>query len=70
MPAKISRAVYRTRCYACGVRLTHNEMQDPDATIAAHIRSGECPVKEKDTEDERQRRINELMRRESSWKTN
>ena len=48
MPAKISRAVYRTRCYACGVRLAHNEMQDPDATIAAHIRSGECPVKEKE----------------------
>lgn len=52
MPAKISRAVYRTRCYACGVKLTHNEMQDPDATIAAHIRSGECPNSERRDDDE------------------
>lgn len=47
MPPKISRAVYRTGCYACGMRLTHNEMQDPDEVIAAHIRNGECPNKEK-----------------------
>lgn len=48
MALKPSRAVYRTGCYACGMRLTYNDMQDPDEVIAAHIRNGECLNKDKD----------------------
>jgi hypothetical protein len=51
MVLKPSRAVFRTRCYECGTRITYNDLQDPDEVIAAHLRH-ECEQRDRDLRED------------------